>query len=295
MRGLNLDHLRSFVDVVELGSFSAAAARLNLTQPAVSQQIRLLESRVGTRLIERTGRRAMPTAAGAELLAHARRIEAMANDALEAMRRHAAGVTGRVRLGTGATACIYLLPAILGRLRQRFPALDIVVSTANSAVVLEALEQNRIDLGLVTLPAPGRMFQVTPLVRDEIVAVAATGDDRLPARVTPASLMRVPVVLYEPGANTRRVIDDWFGKAGLTLKPVLELGSVEAIKQLVAAGLGCGLLPRMAVARKEARAGLAVRPLAPRLQRDLGLVMRRDKPLGRGLREVVKALGRTAD
>src|SRR5688500_8098456 len=102
MRSLNLDYLRTFVTVIELGSFSAAAERLRLTQPAVSLQVRQLEKKLETALVERVGRKAKPTAAGAELLAHADRIAAAVSSAIEAVARHASGAMGRIRLGTGA-------------------------------------------------------------------------------------------------------------------------------------------------------------------------------------------------
>ena len=287
MRGLNLDQLEAFAAVVELGSFSAAAARLNLTQPAISFQIRQLERRLGARLLERVGRRAQPTAAGRELLPHIGRIETTVASAVEAMAGHAHGVAGRVRIGTGATACIYLLPPVLSELRRRFPLLDIVVRTGNSLDMLRALEENALDVALVTLPAPGRMFDVEKLVDDEIVAVFPPGLAPTEA-VSPAALAELPVLLYEPGGNARRVIDDWFRQAGVALKPVMELGSIEAIKQLVAAGLGCGLLPRLAVGEDGA---LTAHSLTPPLHREIGLVVRRDKVPDRGLRELMRSLG----
>jgi DNA-binding transcriptional LysR family regulator len=293
MRSINLDHLQAFADVIELGSFSAAAERLGLTQPAVSLQVRALEKRLGVRLVERVARRATATAAGEELLAHVRRIDASVTAATDAMARRASGAVGRVRLGTGATACIYLLPPVLRELRQRFPSLDIVVSTGNTSDILKSLDDNAIDLGLVTLPAPGRMFEVTPLLEDEFVAITSKEDDRLQATVTPEALSGLPVVLYEPGGNTRRIVDGWFARAGLTLRPVMALGSIEAIKELVGAGLGCAVLPRMAVPSHGSRTPITVHALAPRLHRSLALVLRRDKPLYRGLREVVNALTRT--
>jgi DNA-binding transcriptional LysR family regulator len=289
MRGLNPDHLRTFADVIELGSFSAAADRLSLTQPAVSLQVRQLERRLGVRLIERVGRRAAPTAAGLDLLDHVRNVDAALTAALDAMAFHASGTAGRVRLATGATACIHVLPPVLRSLRDRFPSLEIVVSTGNTTQILRSLEDNRVDVGLVTLPAPGRMFQVTPVIDDEYVVVFAA-DMAMPSAATAAALTKVPVVLYAPGAHTRRAVDDWFMRAGLALKPVMELGSVEAIKKLVEAGLGCGVLPRMAITADDRRGRLAIRPLTPRLYRKLGIVLRRDKPLNRGLREVVGAI-----
>jgi DNA-binding transcriptional LysR family regulator len=290
VRQLSLDRLRAFSCVVELGSFSAAAERLELSQPAISLQVRELEKHVGVRLIERVGRRAAPTAAGEELLDHARRIDAAACAALDAMTRHAKGTIGRIRLGTGDTACIYFLPPVLRALRNKFPSLDIVVSTGNTPDILKSIDDNMIDLGLVTLPAPGRIFDVQPVLDDEFVAITSRGAVALPEKVTPSDLAKLPVVLYEPGANTRQLIDQWAMRAGIALKPVMELGSVEAIKELVGAGLGCSIVPGLSLPTAGARRRTIVRPLQPRLSRKLAIVMRRDKPLQRGLREVVSAI-----
>ncbi|HEX3953921.1 MAG TPA: LysR family transcriptional regulator [Stellaceae bacterium] len=289
MRGLNLDQLASFATVVELGSFSAAAERLSLSQPAVSLQIRQLERRLGVALLERVGRRVQPTEAGRNLLPHIDAIDRAVAGAIDAVASHARGVAGRVRLGTGATACIYLLPPVLRELRRAYAALDIVVRTGNTPDILKALEENALDVALVTLPAPGRSLVVEKLLNDEIVAVFAAGVEP-PHAVTAAALADLPVVLYEPGGNARRVIDDWFRRAGVSLKPVMELGNIEAIKQLVAAGLGCGLLPRLAVSNEAAASDLVVRSLSPVLHRQIGLVLRRDKVPDRGLKEAIAAL-----
>ena len=289
MRGLNLDHLRIFLDVIELGSFSAAADKHGLTQPAVSLQVRQLERRYGLRLAERVGRRVTATAAGADLLAHIQAIDAAVEQAERSMQVHTAQVVGRVRLGTGATACTYLLPPLLADLRRRFPALEIVASTGNTADVLRGIEANTLDIGLVTLPAPGRMFQVSPVLDDEFVAIfPARG--KLPAQITPQALAERPLVLFEPGARTRERVDQWFEAAGLRARPTMELGSTEAMKEIVAAGLGCAILPAMAVPTGRGRYGLRVLPLAPRLSRSLAVVLRNDKPLHRGLGQLHAAL-----
>jgi DNA-binding transcriptional LysR family regulator len=291
---LGLDRLRTFTHVIELGSFSAAAVRLELSQPAISLQVRELEKQTGVRLIERVGRRATPTAAGEELLGYARRINATVGEALDAMQRHAKGTVGKIRLGTGDTACIYFLPPVLRGLRQRFPSLDIVVSTGNSPDVLKSIDANTIDIGLVTLPAPGRMFDIQPVLDDDFVVITSRSATRLPKRITAGDLAKLPVVLYEPGANTRQLIDQWAMRAGVPLKPAMELGSVEAIKEVVGAGLGCGVVPAMALPRPNARGRMVVRPLYPRLSRKLAIVMRRDKPLQRGLREMISAIKTSA-
>jgi DNA-binding transcriptional LysR family regulator len=199
------------------------------------------------------------------------------------------GQGGTVRLGTGATACIYLLPSILKDLRRRIPSLEILVRTGNTAEILKAVQDNTLDIGLVTLPAAGRMIEVTPVVADEFVLVAPV-NMRLPHRLTAAKVATLPVLLYERGSNTRRISDQWFARGRVAPRPIMELGSVEAIKELVWAGLGCAVLPRMAVPDANDRRPLLVRSLAPRLYRRLGVIVRRDKPLTRGLREMLRML-----
>jgi DNA-binding transcriptional LysR family regulator len=290
MRRLSLDHLQAFSHVIELGSFSAAAHRLELSQPAVSLQIRQLERRLRVRLIDRVGRRAVATGAGEELLMHARRIEGAVAEALEAMTRHSTGTIGRVRLGTGATACIYFLPPVLRSLRNKFPELDIVVSTGNTSAILKSIEENTIDVGLVTLPAPGRMFEVRSVLKDEFVLLGPAEAIEPVGKMVASVLAALPLILYESGAHTRTLIDEWALRAGISLKPVMELGSVEAIKEVVGARLGFGVIPRMAVRTPSSHRDLAVRSLSPKLYRKLAIVLRHDKPLARGLREVVGAI-----
>ncbi len=290
MRGLNLDHLHTFALVAELGGFSAAASVLGLSQPAVSLQIRQLEQRLKVRLIERVGRRATPTAAGTELLDHARRIEDQLSALTDSMQRHSDGLTGRVRLGTGATFCIYLLPSVLQRLRQRLPGLDIMVRIGNTNDILKAIEDNVLDLGFVTLPVAGRMFDVTPVLEEEFLAVLPAGDDPFAGEITPTELSRQKLILYEPGSHTRTIIDRWFAAGGIAPRPAMELGSVEAIKEMVGAGMGCAVLPSMAVQPGIRQAAIVARRLSPPLFRGRGIVVRRDKIRHRGLREIVKAL-----
>ena len=289
MNELNLDQLRAFADVAELGSFTAAAERRGVTQPAVSLQVRQLERRLGVPLVERIGRRCQPTRAGMELLGYARELNGVVSAAVEAMARHGKEVSGRVRIGTGATACIYLLPPVLKELRRRFPSLEITVSTGNTADFVKAIEENAIDVGLVTLPVSGRILDVTPVLDDEFVLIAPAGTV-LPARIDAEAVKSLPLILFEPGGRTRLLADEWLSRAGVSLQPIMSLGSVEAIKELVGAGLGCAILPGMSVAGDGLPSGVVAGSLYPTLKRTLGLVVRRDKKLHRGLSETMSAL-----
>lgn len=289
MRGLNLDQVHAFADVIELGSFSAAAARQNLSQPAISQQIRQLEDRLGVRLIERVGKRAMPTPAGQALLDRVGEIDASVQNALDAVAGFANGTVGQVRIGTGATACIYFLPKVLEQLQRRFPGLEIIVRTGNTSDVLKSIEENSLDIGLVTLPASGRSLDIVPVLTDPFVAIFADGMD-VPDLIRPADLADIPLVLYERGGQTRTIVDDWLRAAGVVGHSIMELGSVEAIKELVGAGLGATILPAMGARLGRTQFPIKTRKLAPDLARSLALVVRRDKVMGSGLREVRNGL-----
>ncbi|HEV7307620.1 LysR family transcriptional regulator [Ensifer sp.] len=288
MSALDLDYLKTFALVAELGSFSAAAERLGLTQPAISLQVRALEKQLGVRLVERVGRTARPSAAGAELLSHVARIEAATDQAVEAVARHAKGVLGRVRIGTGATPCAFLLPPLLADLKRRFPDLDITVTTGNSADIVRAVDDNLLDIGLVTLPVAGRIFDVAPLFDEHFVAIAPLGT-ALPDSVTAQVLAKYPMIFYEPGANTRRITDDWLLSGGADVRPLMSFGSVDAIKEMVAAGLGAALVPEIAL-RPGDRERLEVRQVSPPFARRSALVLRRDKRLDRALRETLATL-----
>jgi DNA-binding transcriptional LysR family regulator len=285
---LNLDQLATFIHVADLGSFTAAADKVGLTQPAVSLQLKLLEQRLGVRLIERVGRRARPTVAGLDLLTYARRMIKESIAAEEAMTPHRGGSIGRVRIGSGATASIHLLPLAIAKAMKRMPGLEITVRIGNVAEIVRDLEANLLDLAVVALPAHGRPFEIEPFYEEEMLAVAHRDSDMPTNGPDAAFLCEKPLLLYE-GGNTRRCIDDWMMASGLQAKPTMEFGSVEVIKELVAAGLGWSILPELALKRNRANF-LTTSSVRPTLKRQLGMVVRRDKHLTRGLRTMMQSL-----
>ncbi|MDZ4032434.1 LysR family transcriptional regulator [Kluyvera ascorbata] len=286
MMTLNLGYLATFRLVAQRGSFSAAADVLGISQPAVSLQVRQLEQFLQTRLIERTGRGVKATAAGMALLLHGERIEQAVNEAVQSVNDCSQNVSGTVSLGTGATACIHLLPPLLQQLRERYPMLVVGVTTGNTQDIARAVEENRLDMGLVTLPASGRGLDITAVLREEFVFISAS----VQAELSPEALQNLPLIAFEAGSGTRTLIDGWFQQAGLKVTPVMQLGSIEAIKRMVAAGLGYSIIPRMAVARRYDSEGLHVQSLSPLLYRQLGVVLRQDKIRSKGITEVIRLL-----
>ena len=281
--------IRTFLAVVDAGGVSAAARSLNLTQPAVSQQLRELERALRVRLLDRAGGRSVPTAAGAALLEPARRARAAIEDAMAAAEAHRAGDVGRVRLGTGATACIHLLPAVLAAVRRRMSGLLVTVATGNSGDIVAKVETGELDLGLVTLPiAASRALSVARLIADPLVALIPVAMADTGETIGAARLAALPLILHDRGVSTRALIDGWFRRAGVTLVPAMQLDSVESIKILVAGGLGASIVPKLAVNRPIP--GTVVRALRPALTRHLALVVRREKVVDRGLRVMMEAL-----
>jgi DNA-binding transcriptional LysR family regulator len=194
-----------------------------------------------------------------------------------------------VRLGTGATACIYQLPPLLVTLRRRMPGLTVTIATGNTPEILRRVEGGDLDIALVTLVSrSSRALVVTRLFSDPLLAVIPAAIAPSAQRLRPSQLARLPLVLYESGGNTRAVLDAWFRRAALSPRPMMELGSVEAIKAVIAGGLGASVLPRLALA--DPIPGTVTRQLYPAVARELGYVLRREKVVDRGLRAVIEAL-----
>lgn len=287
MSTLSLDHLATFKLVIIRGSFTAAADVLGISQPAVSLQMRQLEATLQTRLIERTGRGIRPTPAGLTLLEHCEVIEKVVNTAVQSVSLHQQQISGTVTLGTGATVCIHLLPAVLHALQLAWPQLTVGVRTGNTQDIVRAVEENRLDIGLVTLPATGKNLDVTPVMKEEFVLIGATNADCPGVAFTPARCAALPFIVFESGSGTRTLIDNWFLAASTQMAPVMELGSIEAIKRMVRAGLGYSIVPRLAVDQPEERSGLSLYSLEPPLHRTLGRIMRQDRVVTRGIQEVI--------
>jgi len=276
---LQVAHLRTLQAIARHGSFSRAAQALHLTQPAVSMQVRHLERALGLPLLERVGKRAFPTRAGELLLAHADRALRELEAGVERVQALRGVVAGRVQLGTSASISIYLLPPALRRFRVRYPETEVVVVTGNAAEITRAIVSNTLDIGIVSLPVRDRELIVTPFFRDELLAIAPPEAAWRRARALDApALAAHPLILFEAGATLRRVIDGWFHRAGVAPRSPMELGNTEAIKKLVEAGLGLSVTSWFSV-KSEVRAGTlrAIR-LTPPLERQIGLVRRRDKP-----------------
>lgn len=271
----NLRGLRIFADVISTGSFTAAAEIHGVTQPAVSFHVRQLEEEFGTPLIARSGRTAIPTAAGAELLRHIARIESAVATTHREMAQFSASDSAPLRIGTGSTACAALLPAVLRMVRRSLPQTEITVFTGNSPEIARKLGADEIDIGLVTLPIQDRVVVTEPLFDDEIVVLAPVSMD-LPDAVPPQVLADHAAMVYESARVTRSLIENWFREAGIPFHPAMTVGSIEAIRELVSMGMGYAVVSRLALPASGMPEGMVVRSLSPQLHRTIGYALRRD-------------------
>ena len=289
MRELNLDHLRTLVAIADLGTFSAAGRALHLAQPTVSLHVSELESRLATPLLLRGARHVAPTAAGADLVARARRLLREADDAIEAVERHREGQVGRVRLACTAGAVTRLLPRLIAAFESRHPHIDVQLTLGSSASLMRGLFVDDFDLALVATPQAGYpALEITPLLRTPMLAILP-GDMKAPAAVTPAWLARHPLILEEPHTHIAQTVDAWFAAAGLRPRARIEVTINEITRQLVATGYGLSVLP---FEHEDETLGgrLQVRPLRPALVRRTGIAHRPRTQLDAPVRRVLDTL-----
>ena len=295
---MELTALRQFIAVSAEGHMTRAARRLGVTQPALSAMLRKLEDEAGAELLHRTGRGVEPTEAGRVFLRHAEEAVRGADSGVRAVRELVGLQTGSIRVGGGATAITYMLPAIVSAFRRTHPGLRFYVREAGSASIAESVQRGELDLGIVTLPlAPafgagkGGLVQV-PLVDDELRLIVPPRHALSRQRSFRwRDLDSERFVAFEAGSAVRELLDGAAREAAVTLDVVMELRSIESIKQMVAAGIGVGFVSRFALKPTE---GLVCRdgPIA----RGLAIVRSKDRLLSPAAaafeKAVTEALGR---
>jgi DNA-binding transcriptional LysR family regulator len=294
MRELNLDQLRTLVAIADLGTFSAAARALHLAQPTISLHVSELESRLGTPLVVRGSRRVSPTAAGAALIDRARRLLRDADEAVDAVQRHAQGQAGRVRLGTSTGVIVHLLPQVLKALEQAHAGIDVEVAILGSNHCMERLAAGTLDIGLIALPQPPVRDLVVTHWRNDPMMAFVPPRWQAPKTATPKWLATQPLIFNDATTRMYRMTMEWFAAAGHAPRARIELNYTEAIKALVAAGYGAAILPMesSAVAVAMGSAPLQLIPLRPALTRSLGVAHRAPSSLDGATRIVLATLER---
>ncbi len=272
---LDSRQLYAFAALARRGSFTLAAKDLFLTQSAVSHAIKALEDDLGCRLLDRVGRRVMLTQAGEQFLRHTEKILREMEAARAGLDTLAKWGHGRLRVGASTTACQHILPAVLREFRQSYPKCVIRIEPGDHGHQLELLRGGQIDLALMIEPPTAHSeLAFVPLFRDELrFVVAPLHPWARQGRAPRDAIEHETLVLYNKTSYTFRLVADYFRDEKVALSNFIELGSMEAIKELVKIGIGAGVLAPW-IARQELENGsLLSLPLGARtLSRHWGVV-----------------------
>lgn len=256
---MDLRRLEIFAKVAELRSFSRAAEALALTQPTVSEHVRSLEDQLGVQLLDRLGRGATPTRAGVLLLGYAQRILSLAREAQQAVDQFQGRMTGELVVGGSTIPGEYVLPVLIGHFKAKYPDISISLLIGGSRQVSEWVEDGRVELALVGARPAHRALEARELMGDDLVVVVPAGHPWVGrARLTPDDLRTEPLIVRERGSGSRETVERALKTAGADLAAFRiagEMGSTQAIKQGVRAGVGVSLISKRAVL-DECQAGL---------------------------------------
>jgi DNA-binding transcriptional LysR family regulator len=269
--------LAAFCAVVERKSFSEAAERLGVTQPAVSQQIRSLEDRVGQQLLDRSGRRVEPTEAGNRLYRSAQRLLALERQLLEDVAGEAEGpLRGQLAMGASTGPGGTVVPVLLCEFAEAHPEVTVDLTISDTQTIVEQVARRELELGVVGATPRNRAVAYEPFFHDEVILVCPPEHRFAGRTVTLDDLRGEPLLVMQEGAGVRQVIEDELRAAGTRLRDLdvrLELGLQESVKSAVEAGHGVTFISRTAVERELASGELAearVRGLEP--SREISLV-----------------------
>lgn len=273
---VNFNQLAIFHAVGEEQSVSRGAERLYISQPAASKQIAELERSMGLPLFERLPQGMRLTEAGALLLGYARRIFALAQESEEAVNELRGLERGRIVVGASLTIGVYLLPEVLGAFHSRYPKVQIQMEIMNSAQVQNRLADGSLDIGLIEGFLESGDLAADIVGWDEIVAVAGPRHPILSEGVVAVErFCREPLIFREAGSGTRSVVERALAQQSIVVDPIMSLGSTEAIKRAVTAGIGVAFVSRLAIENELMAGHLALVSLAGfRLQRELSHLRR---------------------
>ena len=283
--------LQVFHTVARLLSFTKAADNLHMTQPAVTFQVRQLEEYFNTRLFDRTHNRISLTEAGRRVYEYADKIFLLYDEMEGSVRELTGDVSGVLMIGASTTIAEYMLPALLGDYKARYPHVGIRLKVSNTDAIVSMVEDNEIDLGVVEAPVANKNLVVELCRVDQLVAVLAPAHPLAERdRVAVSELLQFPYIAREEGSGTREVMQEYLRAAGLSanqLNTIMELGSPEAVKGAVEAGMGVSVLSRTTV-NKELRLGTLVAvPLEPPLERPFSFVHQKQKFRVRAMEELL--------
>ena len=281
MKNANFHQLYVFHTVARLGGFSKAAADLSISQPAVSIQVKELEKTLDTPLLSRTRAGVKLTDTGTAVYTYANRIFSMAEEMESAVRDIQGLKTGRLSIGSSTTPGEYILPWAIGRFRRSYPGIEVSLSISNTRSVVDRILARELDLGMAGAPVEYEGLASFPYVTDDIVIIAHPDHPVMRrSALVPEDLDGQEFILREPGSATRATAEQCLEEHGVSVSVVMELGSNEAVKRAVAAGLGLGMISKFGTSPDTDAGFIAVAPVDGwECRRPLSVFYREDKHL----------------
>ncbi len=289
---LDARQLRALCVLGITGSFTETARRLHLTQSAISHSMKALETEIGMPLIERSGRKALLTQAGQTLVARAEKVLIEMSKARSELAHLARWGGSRLRLGASSTACQYLLPPVIREFRRQFPQWQIEVSSRDTMQSLNDVKEGVLELALcMDTPGMERDLTFRPLFSEEIRVVLPAGHPKAKQKtISAADVVKEPMLSYTATSYLSQIIRTHLEREGLRVPPpVIELGSLEAIKEMVKLEMGIALMPSWVSAADVAEGTIVLLPLSgKKLTRRWGIAHRKGRRLSHGEETFVK-------
>jgi DNA-binding transcriptional LysR family regulator len=243
--------LAAFCTVVERRSFSQAAERLGVTQPAVSLQVRALEKRLGTQLLDRSGRRVEPTEAGRRLYRGAQRMLALEHQLVSEVAATAEGeLTGDLVLGASTGPAAIAVPVVLCEFQRAHPGVRVFLTVSDTHTVIERVAARELELGIVGASRRHRGVRFEPFFSDQVILACPPGHRFAGRTVTLDELREETLILMQEGAGVRQILEDSLRRLGVRLRDLdvrLELGLQESARRAVEAGYGVTFISRTAI------------------------------------------------
>ncbi|NUN50170.1 MAG: LysR family transcriptional regulator [Candidatus Brocadiae bacterium] len=255
----SLRQIEVFCQVARLGSFSKAANAVYLSQPTVSEHMAALERTLGARLFDRVRGAVTLTPPGKVFLEHAERLLALQRAAVRALEDLKGAVRGELEIGGSTIPGTYILPGVVRTFRTRHPDVRVVIRTGDSSEIVDMVESGRIELGIVGSKVKRRGIEAREIARDELVAICAPGHPWARRKqIEAGDIAGEPFVIREQGSGTREAMEREFAQAGIgPLNIAVEVGSTEAGKEAVKAGLGVTIVSRRAIVTELAAGAIA--------------------------------------
>lgn len=297
---MDLKQLEYFVRVAELGSFTRAALALDIAQPALSRQVRLLEVELRQTLLARNGRGAVPTEAGQLLLAHGRGILHQVERAREELGRVRGSLAGRVAVGLPSSLARVLTVALVHTFRAELPDATISINEGFSAAMLESLSAGRLDIAVVYNAQPSAEIEIAPLFEEDLLLVqkrpAGLMEEPGPGAIPLCEVARLPLVIPSRPNAIRMQVESELVNLGCRLNIALEIDGVSAILDLVRDGAGSAVLTRHAVTNSIWPSAFRVRTItSPELRSKVSVVTSATRPATLTQQATLKLLQQTVD